>query len=143
MVKHPILIVEDDQDDCELIQSALKEIGVKNEQRCFTNGSEAFTYLQTTSEKAFLILSDINMPQLNGFDLKKKINANDKLKKQGIPFVFLTTSNNKKDIDTAYDLSAQGFFTKPGKYDNLLEILKNVTKYWQTAQTPTTQHSVI
>ncbi|HEX8334971.1 MAG TPA: response regulator [Segetibacter sp.] len=143
MSKHPILIVEDDQDDCELIQTALKEIGVDNEQKCFHDGSEALKYLQTTSSKTFLILSDINMPQLNGFELKKQINSSAKLKKQGIPFVYLTTSTNKKDIDTAYDLFAQGFFTKPNKYGNLVELLKNVTNYWDTAQTPTTQHAIL
>ena len=141
-MKHPIIIVEDDNDDCELIQSALNEIGVTNEQKCFKDGTQALKYLQTTHEKTFLILSDINMPHLNGFELKQQINSNEKLKTQAIPFVFFTTSNSQKDIDTAYNLSAQGFFTKPGKYETLKELLQSVTKYWQKAQTPTIRYSV-
>ena len=133
---NPILIIEDDPDDCELIQSALSDIGVKNEQKCFRNGQEALEYLQSTNEKTFLILSDVNMPILNGLELKRKINTNDKLRTQSIPFVFLSTSTAKKDINTAYDLLAQGFFTKPNKFDDLIELLTNVTNYWETAKHP-------
>jgi CheY-like chemotaxis protein len=133
---HPILIIEDDVDDCELIQSALEDIGVQNEQKCFKNGQEALDYLQSTSEKTFLILSDVNMPILDGLELKRKINTDDKLRMQSIPFVFLSTSNAKKDINTAYDLLAQGFFTKPNKFNALTDLLKNVTNYWGTAKHP-------
>jgi CheY-like chemotaxis protein len=131
-----ILIVEDDPDDCELIQLALKDIGIENEQRCFKNGKEALDYLHSTEEKTFLILSDVNMPVLDGLELKRKINTNDKLRTQSIPFVFLSTSNAKKDINAAYDLLAQGFFTKPDKFDALINLLKSVTSYWKIAKHP-------
>ena len=133
---NPILIIEDDEDDCELIQSALHDIGVRNEQRCFKNGQDALEYLQSTLDKTFLILSDVNMPVLNGLELKKLINTNDKLRSQSIPFVFLSTSTSKHDINTAYDLLAQGFFTKPNKFDELIDLLKNVTNYWEIAKHP-------
>ncbi|GEO12087.1 response regulator [Segetibacter aerophilus] len=133
---HPILIIEDDADDCELIESALDSIGVKNERKCFNNGQDALEYLQTTDEKTFLILSDVNMPVLNGLKLKEIINTNDKLRTQSIPFVFLSTSNSKKDINAAYDLLAQGFFTKPNSFGDLIDLLKNVTNYWETARHP-------
>ena len=135
-INHPIIIIEDDEDDCEFIQSALIEIGVKNEQKCFKNGQEALEYLRVTSEKTFLILSDINMPILNGLELKKEINSSDKLRSQSIPFVFLSSSNTKKDINAAYDLLAQGFFTKPNKFDALSNLLKNVINYWDEAKHP-------
>ena len=136
---HPILIIEDDDDDCELIQSALEKIGVENEKKCFKNGQEALEYLQSTSERTFLILSDVNMPVLNGLELKRKINSSDKLRTQSIPFVFLSTSAAKKDINIAYDLLAQGFFTKPDKFDALINLLKNVTDYWETAKHPVSE----
>lgn len=132
----PILIVEDDQDDCELIQTALKDMGITNEQKCFGDGKQALNYLQNSHEKTFLILSDINMPNLNGFELKKKINANESLKKQAIPFVYLTTSNSKQDIDKAYDVFAQGFFTKPNNYNTLIGLLTKIIQYWKSSEAP-------
>ena len=134
--RSPILIIEDDVDDCELIEAALDSIGVKNQRKCFTNGQDALEYLQSTADKTFLILSDVNMPVLNGLELKKRINTNDRLRTQSIPFVFLSTSNSKNDINAAYDLLAQGFFTKPNKFDDLIDLLKNVTNYWETAKHP-------
>ncbi|GEO09493.1 response regulator [Segetibacter aerophilus] len=133
---HPILIIEDDLDDCELIVQALADIGIQNERKCFEDGEKALRYLQTTSEKTFLILSDLSMPLLNGLELKKQINKDEKLRTQSIPFVFLTTSNSKKDILEAYNLLAQGFFTKPNDYRSLITLLRSVTHYWDIAQHP-------
>ena len=133
---HPILIIEDDEDDCELIQSALDDIGIQNEQKCFRNGQEALNYLQNTSEKTFLILSDVNMPVLNGFELKRIINENDKLRTQSIPFVFLSTSDTKSEVNKAYDMLVQGYFKKPHTYGDIKDLLKMVTHYWGTARHP-------
>ncbi len=134
---HPIIIIEDDADDCEAIQLALEEIGILNEQKCFQNGLEALNYLQSTSEQTFLILSDVNMPILNGFQLKEEINKNDKLRIQSIPFIFLTTSGRPKDVDVAYNLLVQGFFQKPDTFGEIKDLLKMVTHYWRTAKQPT------
>ena len=76
------------------------------------------------------------MPILNGLELKKKINNDDKLRIQSIPFVFLTTSDSKKDVIKAYELLAQGFFTKPNDYISLVTLLKSVTHYWDIAKHP-------
>ena len=137
MINQPILIVEDDKDDRELIQSALLDIGVQNEQKCFPNGLAALEYLKTTPQKPFLIISDINMPLLDGFALKKHINSIPDLDKQAIPFVLVTTSKSEEHIDSAYQLSVQGFFSKPDDYKVWMEILKKVIDYWLIAKTPT------
>lgn len=133
---HPILIVEDDVDDREFIQSALHAIGVKNEQVCFRDGESALKYLQTSDQETFLILSDINMPRLNGIELKKAINEDDGLRKKSIPFVFLTTSCAKKEVEKAFDLMAQGFFTKPKNLNELKDTLQKVVGYWNACKHP-------
>lgn len=132
----PILIIEDDLDDCELVQSALGDIGISNKLKCFPDGSKALSYLNSTSERTFLILSDINMPQSNGFDLKENINLTPRLRKQAIPFIYLTTSSSQKDIDKAYELFANGFFTKPDSYRALTELLKSIIVYWKQSEVP-------
>jgi CheY-like chemotaxis protein len=133
---NPILIVEDDADDCEFILSALNELGVKNEKKCFSNGKDALAYLKSSHLETFVILSDVNMPLLNGLQLKAEINQDDYLRRKSIPFVFLSTSTSKKEVEAAYDLMAQGYFKKPNSFDEIKTMLKMVTDYWDTANHP-------
>ncbi|MEO7524045.1 MAG: response regulator, partial [Ferruginibacter sp.] len=69
-----ILLVDDDDDDCEIIQKGFAKNGIANEFRCFPNGLEALQFLKNTSSQIFLILSDVNMPLMNGLEFKKAIN---------------------------------------------------------------------
>lgn len=130
------MIVEDDLDDCEMIQTLLHELGVNNQQLCFKNGEEALKYLETTSSLTSLILSDINMPRMNGIELKKAININETLRKKSIPFVFLTTSTSKRDIDAAYELLVQGFFVKPSSLSTMKDMLSMIVRYWSACAHP-------
>jgi len=136
MPTSPIVIVDDDRDDCDFIVEALSDLGVTNKLVCFENGLQALTYLKTTNQKTFLILSDVNMPLMNGLELKKEINKDDRLRQKSIPFVFLSTSSAVKEILTAYDLMVQGFFIKSNKLDLLKNNLKIIVDYWKTSQHP-------
>ena len=134
--EHPILIIEDDADDCEMIQTILHEMGINNVQLCFDNGVDALKYLISTQKTTSLILSDINMPRMNGIELKKAINEDASLRKKSIPFVFLTTSTSKRDINEAYELLVQGFFIKPASMGKMRETLKMIVGYWSTCAHP-------
>lgn len=129
-----IIVVDDDEDDCELIHSALEQIGVKDEIKFFNDGKEALKYLKETTTETFLIVSDINMAGIDGFTFKKEINEDEKLRKKSIPFVFLTTSSLSREVDLAYDMSAHGYFTKPNTLSGLKDILRTVTQYWGIAK---------
>lgn len=133
---HPIIVVDDDLDDCELIQSAFSDIGIANEIIFFANGAEALAYLKSTQEPTFLIFSDVNMPCMNGLQLKEEINKDSYLRRFSIPFVFLSTSNTAREVEAAYDLLAQGYFKKPNSYKEIKAILKMVTDYWNTCKHP-------
>lgn len=136
MINSPIVIVEDDVDDSDFIQSALNDIGIKNEVKRFANGQEALDYLQHTSDKTFLIVSDVNMPIVNGFELKREINKDNKLRMQSIPFIFLSTTRQAAEVDKGYQLMVQGFFQKPNTYDDIKILLSTVTNYWRIALHP-------
>ncbi len=127
----PILLVEDDIDDCELLQQALTEAGSKNPFICFQSGDEALSYLKKTSDNVFLIISDVNMPRMNGLDLKKNINQDDHLNNKNIPFVFLSTSSTWLVVKEAHSLCPQGYFKKPNNILELTVIAKNIVNYWQ------------
>ncbi len=66
----PIILIEDDPDDQELMEEVFKSLGVENQLKFFYSSMDAYSYLRTTEEKPFLILSDINLPQMSGLELK-------------------------------------------------------------------------
>lgn len=133
MTHNPIVIVEDDQDDCEMLVQTFRDIGILKEFRCFQSGLHALEYLRTTNETPFIIISDINMPKMNGLTFKKAINEDGVLKKRQIPFVFLSTSKEPELVEKAYSLSIQGYFQKPSDFDSLREIAAAIITYWKNS----------
>jgi CheY-like chemotaxis protein len=133
----PIVIVEDDKDDQELFQDILKEIGVQNELLFFVRCSEAYHYLKTTPEQPFIIISDVNLPEQNGVEFKRSIDEDPELRQKSIPFVFLSTSVEKKLVDTAYkEMTVQGFFQKKPNYGELKSVLRMIVEYWKECRHP-------
>jgi len=132
----PLVVIEDDMDDQDLIAMVLKELEYPNEIRFFTDGEEALSYLQKDDIYPFLILSDINMPKLDGLKLKTMIQTNKGLAHKCIPYLFFTTSVNQKAVFDAYTMSAQGFFLKPSRYEELQDTIKAIIEYWQKCYSP-------
>jgi CheY-like chemotaxis protein len=127
----PIIIVEDDHDDQDLLKEVFEELKVPNLLRFFTSCMEALNYLLTTIENPFLIISDINLPTMNGFDFKLTINENELLRRKNIPFVFLSTNSEKTAIAKAYEVLAQGYFIKPVKLLEIKEMILKIVDYWK------------
>ncbi len=124
MTKGPIIIVEDDPDDQEIYAESIQAIGVTNKLHFFNGSEEALQYLSTTTEQPFIILSDINMPRMNGLQFKEKIQQDNYLKEKGIPFIFISTNVSAPAVKKAHVLSVQGYFQKP----NTIEETKNMLK---------------
>lgn len=127
----PIIIIDDDPDDQEMIQRVLKRMNLDNEIKRFYDGTDALKYFQDTQERPFLTLCDINMPLMNGFELRKTITSDANLKSKTYPFIYLTTTNNPDHVRKAYQLEAEGFFVKGQSYDELKETLANIIEYWK------------
>jgi CheY-like chemotaxis protein len=132
----PIILIEDDPDDLYVLMDVFKDLQVPNELKCFTNPMDAYTYLQTTSDKPFIIFSDINMPQMSGADLKRKINENTQIRRKSIPFVFMTTTSAHEAVLDAYESLAQGFFTKPDNMEALRHMVEMILNYWKISKHP-------
>lgn len=129
-VKGPIISIEDDVDDQYIIRQVIRELGVSNDLIFFNNGQEALAYLQTMTEQPFLILCDINMPLMDGIELRERICSDEQLERKSIPFIFLTTAADKKMVRDAYDATVQGFFQKADTYDGLRQQLRLIIEYW-------------
>ncbi len=132
----PILIIEDDADDTEVISAAIKELGAENALLKFTNAEEALEYLLRTTDRPLFILCDVMMPRLNGLDLLKQISLNEYLKKKAIPFIFFTNAAGQEIVDEAYLLGVQGFFKKAGSFNVMKEQLYAILMYWNRCLHP-------
>lgn len=132
----PIIIIEDDLDDQEVLTDILKELDYKNEVLFFSDSLKALEYLTNIDIEPFIVLSDINMPKLNGMELREKIHNNEDLRLKSIPYLFFSTSAEQKHVIDAYSRSIQGFFIKPTKYEKLKEIIRKIVEYWQECESP-------
>ena len=132
----PIIIIEDDQDDQDMMNEILKELGFKNSVIYFLESEKALEFLLATDTEPFLILSDINMPRLTGMQLREKINTNEDLRIKCIPYLFFTTSAEQSYVVDAYSKSVQGFFVKPHSYDKLKRVIKLIIEYWLECESP-------
>lgn len=136
--KGPIIIIEDDLDDQEILQAVFRKLAYCNEIVFFTEPEKALAYLGQTTAVPFLILSDINMPRLNGLELKRQIHTNAQLQIKCIPYLFFTTSADRTAVAEAYSMSAQGFFIKQTSEAELENTIKIIIEYWQRCYSPNT-----
>ena len=136
MKNGPIILVEDDVDDQQFIIDALKTLDINNEVKIFENGQKAYDFLKGTERQPFIIISDVNLPLMNGLQLKEEIQKNELLRLKSIPFIFLTTSADTTAVKEAFDLSAQGFFVKANTYNGITHQLKQIIDYWKSSRHP-------
>jgi len=132
----PIIIIEDDQDDQELLTEVFAELNYKNEIVFFGDGEAALAYLTSVQTEPFIIFSDINMPKLNGMELRAKIHENEELRIKSIPYLFFSTVAEQDNVVDAYSKSVQGFFIKPNSFKELQDIIKTIVEYWQKCVSP-------
>src|SRR4030095_11891249 len=132
----PIIIIEDDIDDQDILADIFKELNYKNKLIFFGDSLQALEYLTDTEIEPFLVLSDINMPKLNGMELREKIHNNEDLRLKSIPYLFFSTSAEKKHVIDAYPSAIRVFFVKPHSYDKLKKTIVKIVEYWQECESP-------
>jgi CheY-like chemotaxis protein len=131
-----ILMADDDEDDRLMAREAFSEVKLLNDFHTVEDGEELMDYLRRTgkyadpnsSPRPGLILLDLNMPKKDGRQALKEIKADPGLRT--IPIVVLTTSKAEEDILRSYDLGVNSFIIKPVTFDQLVDIMKTLTKYW-------------
>lgn len=124
-----ILLIEDNDDDVLMIQRALRKGEIGSKMHRSENGKEGFEYLATDESRDIeLMLLDLNMEVMNGFDFLKKRDEDSRLKK--IPVVVLTSSQRDKDIELAYDLGANAFIQKPLDPTEFIEVIMKIENFW-------------
>lgn len=132
----PIIIIEDDIDDQEILSEAFKQLDYKNEIVFFADGELALNHLTETQVEPFIIFSDINMPKLSGMELRAKIHENEDLRLKSIPYLFFSTAAEQENVVEAYSKSVQGFFIKPYNFEDIVEVIKTIVEYRQKCVSP-------
>lgn len=116
-----ILIIDDTPDNLTQISSILKE---KFKVKVATNGAKGLS-IASTEPRPNLILLDIMMPEMDGFEVCQKLKSNDST--SSIPVVFLSGKADSSDIEKGLSLGAQGYLTKPVDPEKLFEIVSRLT----------------
>jgi CheY-like chemotaxis protein len=131
-----ILLVEDNPDDEALTLRALKNNNISNEVVVAHDGAEALEYLfgegmyagRDTQIMPQVVLLDLKLPKVDGFDVLRKMRADERTKR--LPVVILTSSNEEQDRISGYDLGANSYVRKPVEFNNFSEAVKHLGLYW-------------
>ncbi len=130
------LLVEDDECDQLFFKKAYEEIGISNKLIIMENGEEALEYLRTNPEIPFMIISDINMPRMNGLELLKEIRTDLRIHLKSIPFIIISSSTSDDEVKTSYNHGVQGYFQKPFKQQDFKKIVSQINDYWISCKHP-------
>jgi CheY-like chemotaxis protein len=135
LLQHPMLIVEDSDEDFEAIQRFVRRSPrAIPMQRC-VNGEQALALLSQTvlanapeGSSPGLIVLDLNLPGTDGRDILRQIKQDARL--SHIPIVVFTTSSNPKDIQDCYNLGVSRYIVKPIDYEQLKRDIQFLIDYW-------------
>jgi CheY-like chemotaxis protein len=131
-----ILLVEDNRMDVELTLDAFHEVRLRNTVHVAPNGQDALDYLlgcgKYADRNAFplpnLILLDLKLPGIDGFEVLRQIKATPVLKR--LPVVVLTSSKEEGDRALSYDIGANSYLVKPVSFDGFLGVVRKIEGYW-------------
>lgn len=132
----PILMADDDEEDRLLAREALEECRLRNPVYFVEDGEQLLDFLNRrgrysdpgAAPRPGLILLDLKMPRMNGFEALEAIKADTDLRT--IPVVVMTTSSAEEDIVRSYRLGVSGYVTKPVSFEGLVEAVRTLGRYW-------------
>ncbi|MBN1819488.1 MAG: response regulator [Prolixibacteraceae bacterium] len=129
-----ILLIEDNPNDAELTMRALRKKDLANNLHWIKDGEEALDFLLSENKNARLkynlkmILLDLKLPKISGFQILKHIKNNENLK--NIPVVVLTSSKEDRDLSECYSNSVNSYIVKPVDFSEFMETVSSIGIYW-------------
>ncbi|WP_437555376.1 response regulator [Sorangium sp. So ce367] len=129
-----IILVEDDDVDVMGVQRALRDVTAAFSLWIAHDGVEALAVLRSNQVPAErrLVLLDLSLPRMNGFELLRSMRADPALKSTVV--VVLTSSTNESDKAAAYRLNIAGYLLKPMGSARFAEVMDTLTLYWNSTQ---------
>ncbi len=134
-----IVMIEDDEGHARLIEKNIRRAGISNTLCHFLNGTDALGYLFNHPEGPVrngpaLVLLDLNLPDMSGVDILRRIKSHPTLK--AAPVVVLTTTDDKTEINRCYELGCSVYVTKPIDYDSFAEAIRHLGLFLQVVRAP-------
>jgi CheY-like chemotaxis protein len=136
-----ILLVEDDPGHAWLIQKNLRRSNINNEIVALTDGQQAVDYLFAQGPYAghrrpspLLVLLDLNMPVLDGYQVLERMKASEETKR--IPVVILTTTDDAREVERCYNLGCNVYITKPVDYEQFAEAIRKIGLFLSVVTIP-------
>ena len=136
-----IVMVEDDEGHARLIEKNLRRAGVHNKIVPLKDGASAIAFLfgsdgsgRVNKGRALLILLDLNLPDMSGIDVLKRLKENEHLRVS--PVVVLTTTDDKSEIQRCYDLGCNVYVTKPVDYEKFANAIQQLGLFVYVMQVP-------
>ena len=136
-----ILLVEDDPGHARLIEKNLRRSNITNEIVTLSDGQQAVDYLfgegqyaQAKRPSPMLVLLDLNMPVLDGYQVLQRMKSDDSTKR--IPVVILTTTDDIREVERCYDLGCNVYITKPVDYEQFSEAIRKIGLFLSVVTIP-------
>jgi CheY-like chemotaxis protein len=140
-----ILVAEDDEDYVLLIRQVFQKAHIPNPIQVVWNGEEAIWYLKGVGKYANrdeyplpdIFLLDLKMPRVNGFEVLKWVRAQPSL--SALRILVLTSSDEIRDVNEAYQLGANSFLVKPMDFEDFTNLSRLIADFWfRASRTPET-----
>ena len=136
-----IAMIEDDEGHARLIEKNLRRAGVHNEIVPLADGARAMAFLfgpdgsgLVNKGRSLLILLDLNLPDMSGIEILRRLKENEHLKVS--PVVVLTTTNDKNEIQRCYDAGCNVYITKPVDYEKFANAIQQLGLFVYVLQVP-------
>lgn|SRR2546426_4089988 len=123
-----ILLVEDNPNDAELTQRALKKTNLGVGLATVRDGAEALEYLFSNRPKPKVIFLDLKLPKIDGIEVLRRVRADDRLR--SVPVVVLTSSQEERDISQCYKLGVNSYIVKPVEFEKFYKAVGDLATYW-------------
>lgn len=136
MSRETILLVEDNPDEAELALLGFKRISGDYDVEVVSDGEQALEFLfakglysnRDIERKPALIILDINLPRLNGFEVLQQLRSNGSY--SATPVIMLSSSDEPSDIIKGYELGTNSYLRKPVDYESFADLLQQICHYW-------------
>jgi two-component system response regulator len=130
-----LLVVEDSESDVQLLREALADTDFTVELDIVRHGEDALAFLRREGEfqaaaHPDLVVLDLNLPRMGGFEVLRALREDVDPRLRRLPVVVFTTSGTTADVETAYDLHASSFMTKPTAFEHYLDAVRAFREFW-------------
>jgi len=123
-----ILLVEDNPNDAELTQRALKKSDIGARLAIARDGAEALEYLSSDRPRPKVVFLDLKLPKIDGIEVLRRVRSDDRTR--SLPVVVLTSSQEERDINECYKLGVNSYVVKPVEFDKFYKAVGDLGMYW-------------